>query len=725
MPNPFETERSFRALQHRLQYPISAGRRLHEICGFLESIQDSRAEYESYVLELAALIPDLLRNESFTGTDPAILLRFHECLSGCARDVPQIQAIQGFSASLETLRREAARTFTLLGEDERALQVWSGPGSTATNLKTDRFSVQVPVVERGLRDGGIGEGIGTLRKIILTPLGTSDSGKDEIHLDVAVFGAEADAESILRNPISASRALLAQSHPHLQRTFLRAQIHFEGEHALHEGSSANLALSLLVYCALLESAMQRDIYQGISSAIMTGAVDESGGVMPVDPASVSSKTEAAFFSPAATLVVPKAQLPDFERSAAHLREAYPRKLLTVFGVSNLQELFFDRRITLHTRVSLARHGIRRLWKWRRPVAAGLILTLGVVVAALLYGPLDKVPTSFKLEGEHLTVLNQYNQVLERIPVGGETVYSFMDPSQQLIQHTPAAIADFDGDGIREIVWIENGRKNDIFYTVLRCKSIGSPDIRWKFTPEWKISFRNNSDVNSSAFRAIQVLVEDFDGDGRTEVLANFRHEAFPGVVAKIDAITGEEISHYLHIGHFTAMKAHDLNGDGLKEILLCGTNNAFRVACFTVLDPRNISGHSPLTREYEVVGYERGREIGYIRIPRTRVGDQYRAVVKSNVCLGLNIHEADSSISIRMLDAFIPADSPGGPLSAMIWVKLGFDLTCRGIVTGDNYDIVYDDLVEKGKIEPIWRFEALEGYERSFLYLQGEEWVGR
>ena len=164
----------------------------------------------------------------------------------------------------------------------------------------------------------------------------------------------------------------------------------------------------------------------------------------------------------------------------------------------------------------------------------------------------------------------------------------------------------------------------------------------------------------------------------------------------------------------------DLDGDGVKVVLLCGGNNALRKACFVLLYPREVSGHSPLTRDYAVTGYERARESAYLLLPRTVVGGGFRGRVKQNMAIHFSVRM--EQIVVQAQDVHVP-NKRNEPITATVWVSLNTNLSYKGILTGDDYDILYEQLAEEGSIPKISRAEALKDYGEQLLHLKNEEWV--
>jgi hypothetical protein len=168
------------------------------------------------------------------------------------------------------------------------------------------------------------------------------------------------------------------------------------------------------------------------------------------------------------------------------------------------------------------------------------------------------------------------------------------------------------------------------------------------------------------------------------------------------------------------MKLMDLDHDGITEVLLCGVNNALRQACLVVLDPRFISGHSPLAGDYEITGYPPGLEKAYILIPKTIVGDAFLEESKNNSALAIFMQPASQNffLLIREITVF---DPPLKDKLVMLYGYFGFDLRIQ-IGTGDCYDLLAEKLFREKRISRMPDYAYFEAYKKAMMYWDGEGW---
>lgn len=397
-----------------------------------------------------------------------------------------------------------------------------------------------------------------------------------------------------------------------------------------------------------------------------------------------------------------------EHAAAALSAFYPRKRLAIVGVSHLRELFFDRRVTLTTRVPLHRYVARAVANPPRPLLVAALVAMAVLFGFFLYGPMDKNPVGYSAEGDILSLLNKNGQVVEEIHVGSYTVGNW--EAEKTRAGRPVVFADVDGDGRNEVFWFELTAQS-ARPPVVKSKKLAARHLQWTYELTKEMHFPLSTDVNSPLFVPRQLAVGDLDGDGSHEVLVNATHiAAFPGIIVQLDARTGAEKSHYLHIGHLADMRAWDLDGDGVKEIILGGTNNSLRLACLVVLDPRKLDGHGPAYGDYIPDGYERATEKAYIKIPRTILGEQYKRVVKYNKVLGLSVQSDKSTIAVTFNDVHSLNAPHHENVSATYYLYFDFSLKPLSVTSGDDFDALYDYHVEQGDIPNVNRNVYLREY---------------
>jgi len=769
MHDPIAIERCFQNLLSFLAYPVSARQRLNEVNKFLDWLGDDLAAHESYVLELAQQWPDLVDALNGAGCSPESLQAFWEKLRRLHAELPALASINGLDEAIKKLQNLVACLHAYAGDiatclafldarfaanppdwlaelsnghpiHPRALmqQVREQAQSHKEEItdildwmiaqwspafKADGESTVVPVIERSLVGATGDAGEGGLRRLTMKILGTSREGRDEIDTDVRVIGAPQAAANVIQVPIMAARRLLLESHLKGAQKFFTGKIAFEAAPVLHEGNSANLAIAALFYCAVLRHTDQRLQYRLAVHVAMTGDLNEKGEILPVDQVTLGVKVKAAFFSWVECLVVPRSQLGEAETTIQELRKRYPHRHLTIIGAGHLQEIFYDRRLTMRQRAGIAKHLARKAWRQKFTVGGlAVIALLLLIIGKLLYGPIDMNPVAAEFVEESLLVKNKYGDILDEIYIGVPTVISVtatrLHPGPQIV-----AFYDLDGDGCNEIIWGQGAIDQNKHSSFVYCKSLRKDSLFWSVPLRRTLDFPRNPDVTSDYFFPYNILAGDLDADGEPEVYVNALHNFFPAMVLKLEAKTGQELGHYIHLGHLNAMRGFDLNQDGITEILLGGTNNAYNQACLVVLDPRFLQGHSPTTGDYVLDGYTIGLERTYLLIPSTIVGEALQGIQKRNLAQSIQIQ--GSTFFVDLLDVTPISDEKKSCFEvdqANLLAYFDFDLSIKNFGTADNYDLMARQLFRDRKISRLPDYAYFESFKKEIRYWDGEGW---
>lgn len=382
-----------------------------------------------------------------------------------------------------------------------------------------------------------------------------------------------------------------------------------------------------------------------------------------------------------------------------------------------QELSPFQRFTVGVPLRMAR------WVIHHPYAAGTatLLFSSVIVFALITlfrppqnRPEDLNPTHVKFAGELMIILNQWGDTLDTELVGAK--YAQGQESDNATGN-PRLIRfyDVDGDGIDEIIWGQTGWEKSGFYAVVYCKSIKEDRLLWADTLSKKLHFSNIS-VEEEKFTCFKILVGDFDADGQAEVITVAKHDFFPTLIRKTDGIDGSIVSEYINIGGVEDIVAKDLDGDGRSEIIVCGINNAYKMASLFVLDPRMITGHSPLTERYELQDIESGREIFYLLIPKTRVGESGTTSTGWNKAASISSFNDNRKI-FRVCMADLIAEGEAG-----YSIYFDYDFVPRNYETGDLFDLVAKRFYEGKKIPSLPDSAFWADYSKKIGYWDGDEW---
>ena len=735
--------------------PLPAGIQLMAVARFLESLSLPGGP-DPYLAELSERLPAVRSPGDVMGIDPAGLDRALAIVLRSIRSVPVLAETAGVPCS--TFARGLALSFWMAGEHSRALRALGigpktdsagidrliPPGSAEALRQAARLlsaqgmkgqqeleglaawletwrrpgALAVPVVQYVPEGQAVGETPrGILRAISLGAMEWKDGPGDEADANTALAEFDGDWGTFVAIPLQAARALLDEYGLRVPRRALRLQLVFDRPGAFHEGSSANLALAALFFCRVLRLAEARDEYTLRPGLALTGVLAGDGAVLPVEPRQLSAKVAAAFFSPIQQLVVPSAQLEQARDTLGALRSRYPHRTLGLRGIEHLREVYCDRRLTEHRRITVVRRIGRSAWKLRRPIAAAVLMMLLALVAARWYGPLDREPALVEFRGELLVLQNATGQDLRTISVGRRTVEHAEGLASGEIQREIVNLRDVDGDGDLEVLFIVHPPDGSRNPQTLVCQGSSEDSPRWTFPGRFALRFPNRTEMASDAFRLEEIWTGDCDGDGRMEVILLANHVFFPSVIARLDAATGTLEEQYVHVGTLGDMAVLDLDADGIPEILACGTNNALNMACLVVLDPRALRGHSPTDTAYMIDGMTRARERSYLLFPRTPVGEAFADRYERNGAVSLEIEPDARMICVRVQDAGGNALFDSVTLDPLLYYYFTFDLRALRVAASNEFDTVGRLLWQAGRRAALPGKEFLEAARRNIRYL--------
>lgn len=365
------------------------------------------------------------------------------------------------------------------------------------------------------------------------------------------------------------------------------------------------------------------------------------------------------------------------------------------------------------------------WVARHPYASttGFAAMVSLSVLLFLSSPSKKDaiitdwnPAVGKLTGEMLLVQNKYGQDLDEIYVGSYTggLGGF---ERQLV-----SCFDVDGDGINEVIWVVRMGDNPDGVGSVTCKSIRDNRILWSIHLRRNLIFPGDDENVHDRYDCPAIQVGDLDKDGKPEVYILAHHrDLYPSYLEKIDALTGEEIALYVHSGHLNSLQVVDLDGDGIKELLLTGINNGYAAGCLAVLDPRSLNGYGPTQGKYIPQGYQKGSEEAYILIPKSIVGQTSMKQDRWSIANGLEIDSSSQTFTVSIND-----NLESNELSATFYLVFGYDLKVQKHYTASNYDIAAKRLFEEKKIPRLPDASYFQDeYFKTLRYWDGEGWVNQ
>jgi len=725
MRDPFILEQRYQALKLISSPRLQLLRMMEFIRPLLET--DSRTYLSAYLPELIPQVSALALKTDFTGTNASFLDNLRQCLEILADVHRELdpeghaeRAVAYLSAEREGIEQMMAR---------RLLE--PRPASADTRSVSLVEAGWIPMVEREQLLTASAPEFAALRRLHVDITFSTKSGSDdelEIGQMDARDGAGLKAERVALE--AARKTLKLLTHVEDKRK-LRIRSRFSGvtEQTAVVGESLGAGLAAVLCTELLRLYQHREEYALRGDVAITGSVDAQGNMLAVDEEGLKLKIEACTFSWIRYLVVPKEQEQFCRTYAAEITNSIPDSQSTIsnpyspispiphptsvishrvgiVGASSVSDLFYDRRLTDSWRVPVVKQVARRVWKRRRMVGIAIVVLLLGIIGKMAYGPFDRNPVKASLEGEVCVIENMFGEVLEKFVVGR---VSGEFPRQ-------VAFADVTGDDRNEIIWAQNSSYGNSLLGEVYCRELGSEAVLWKKELSRKLVFPDNP-VQNEDYSANKLLAGDFDLDGRMEVYVATVHTEYPSFLLKLDARNGDELGFYLNAGAIQEVVPWDLDGDGLKELLVGGISNAWHAGFFAVLDPRLIRGHSPLPEHYRVDSIEAACERYYMIFPKTIVSEAFPDQVPWG-----RVEEILISQSNKRIRLAVSEPTMNGDYKAIVHPSLAFDLRPVGVQTGDDFDMLAHSLFARGLLKHKPDNAYFNAYMRQIAYWNGEKW---
>lgn len=775
MPDPIQVERNFQQVIAHLESAVSIRQRFRLFREFTKSLESSFKTYESYIIQLLDELPVYSDPLSWSGLDPEEIeddLRLLELIQSAIHIKEKSQRFSSVFNNLEKvclllyaclndigkvdnyLRRIADLSFEneidsnnqgdfrnntlqklsnyLITKLESGVHFSNEQRAALEELNQQLFQILkeaedcilIPVAEYHERTDSKKSGYGRLRKMAVDLYRESDSAdEDELFWATNIYGAETPSMKAKRDVVLASRKLYESSASRSPKNkYYKGGVRFENSAAVHDGNSANLAISVLWYIQLLKANAERERYGVQHHAVFTGDISPEGAVQVVDAESIGLKVRAAFFSWANVLLVPLSQRSIAEKELSLLQEKYPKKRLSIIGITHLREVFYDRRVASHKIQSRVTYLYNRLKKEHSTfILYPSIIVLLLIIARLLYGPIDHNPQNFSYKGSSLILENEYGKEVKRLEVGAQTASQYTSAGS-IAAYPLAMLFDLNGDGVNEVIYGKRNRLNqsDREVSDVTAYSVSGDSIIWSRELMLNYKFPRQSGVTQEEMLIREMgLVKTNEGP-KIVVNANSFYY-FQTILYLIDAATGDVEAEYLHIGHIRDMFLEDLNGDEQSEIVFTGINNAYWLAAVGVLEINNFQGHSPLKKDYKPANMAPVNELHYILIPKTKIAKYTNPIMKYNEGRTIYYDVVNNTIRAMVEEGRIPFRKEFGE----VMVSISFDENLRpvGVGTSDTYDIVAKQLFEEGEIEQIPDYDYFQSYQDSIRYWNGSEFI--
>ncbi len=524
------------------------------------------------------------------------------CLDLDPNTVHQVQGdnYHKFSEVKQTLNSDRGDVQSLLEQIDRE---WLTAASGTSNN-----TVWIPLVEKSQ-----GNGVQRLFSATIQPLKVEvELRRKDAAQDLVFFNNHpmANNELIYHQALDA----IAVARKHLKSygrrntPYFRVMFGFPDTEYFYTGDSFGLGMSLAVLAQMEKITIQRVQHTILNNAVVTGGLDANGLVRPISDESLPAKIMAFNYSPFQIFVHPaqNSLVANHTFGDVGLEQVYD-----LFPVQNISDVVKNETIVQQETISIkewSKAHIRKNQVLR--YTAAILLLVGFAVASWFFSR-DLNPVRVEVNHNVLTAINSHNKQLwthEILPAQYMKEYE-ANLNERLIK---TVISDINNDGLNEILYSPITLAND-YASRLNClDSHGS--VSW--VSDLGDSVRFGETVYNRPFE-INTLIVTRGQDESPLIVAIFNH--YPWFPSKIALISkeGKILGTYYHGGSLDNAEMMDVSGDGVEDLVFCGTNNESRDGILGALNLSNISGHSPQQIDhYRYMGSAEANHIFYLRFPK-------------------------------------------------------------------------------------------------------------
>ncbi|MDM7916615.1 MAG: hypothetical protein QUU85_15335 [Candidatus Eisenbacteria bacterium] len=232
------------------------------------------------------------------------------------------------------------------------------------------------------------------------------------------------------------------------------------------------------------------------------------------------------------------------------------------------------------------------------ILAFLVLLL-LIFLALRWTHYNPVALDWSKGRDELLVKNQYGFTVLALPIRHQ------HPNEVSLFGYSRALADLDGDGVKEVIAIHDGREEA--FSALSMFDRKKQPAWTRFCNDLSPGIERKVDgLAWFAFLPLEL------GPGEPARLACLRRsrQGSLSVLEIDDAATGQLLGRMSNIGHIEAIYETDLDRDGRKDLWACGTDNVTGMALLAVLDPAAFRIEEGATRVSDLLGLTDPRSLG-------------------------------------------------------------------------------------------------------------------
>lgn len=494
---------------------------------------------------------------------------------------------------------------------------------------------------------------------------------------------------------------------------------FNKKIGFYEGDSFGLALTLIFVQELLK--YYNPTYQIFIKDIcaFSGSITDSEEILETGETLIKRKVRAVFYSDISKYIIPKKDEKVAQKTLEELKRIYPNRNLKIISVENFSDIFNRRDLIDFKKINPFVRSIK--FAKKNLVTFFSLIILSIFLSYLLVLDLDNNPETIFLDGEKAYIKNKNGKTLFYLEYLVDKIFL----TNPIAKFNYFKILDINGDEINEIIYV-NKKYNP--YTKSSNKSSikcinNKNELLWEYVFEDTVYSEREILPPDYDFKLIDTILID---NKLTLLFWVNNGPSFSTAISGIEVNTGKRIQKtFWGSGHTIDACLHDINNDGIKDIIGCGVDNGFEDAVVWGIEINKINGYRPTTKAYKIKGRNIAELIFYFRVPKQDIDLYFNARhpnIRNNM---LEYKEFNKTISVGFhtnKNQNLPNPYDNIPTYNLI---IDSSFIVSDIIIISNFRILRDSLVAQGILKPPYTDtnEYKELIKSSVLYWKNEKWV--
>lgn len=360
---------------------------------------------------------------------------------------------------------------------------------------------------------------------------------------------------------------------------------------------------------------------------------------------------------------------------------------------------------------------QRVWHFvrKRPIVSGMsFLTTVTAIVFLLQTFSSKQSTNpeYLRVNNALSQLEVYNHESQLLWLLPWSMNKYSSVQEESWNNSSSAVSDIDGDGKNEILSIIPTLNHQDHGKGKIVLQVYSADKRLVFMKDLGESLQYGNDEYLPQFMPRGIIVEDFDGDGKKEIIVGAPHRHSPYILYRLDA-QGNIVGKYIHYGHFWGI--YPVVFEGKKMIVLCGIDDKYDKPVIVVLNPQKLIGTTYSSTHPEFGMSAMQSEVYHIALPHSLfdIGEKPKPRVVGKLL------DAENAISFWITNAHPDSN---GYYQSYLEYTFTKDMVIHDVRLNDASRRLYERWKKEGKIHDDLNETYFQGLKQKIQYWDGRKW---